>query len=225
MTASELNLTATALLFDMDGTLVDSTPVVERTWRRFAGRHGLDPERVLSTAHGRRTGETVAMYAPEGVDVAAETARLEAEEIEDVEGITAIPGAAELLASLPAGRWAVVTSAGRVLAERRMAAAGLTLPATVVSADDVTAGKPSPEGYRTAAERLGVAAGGTVVFEDAETGLLAAVAAGATAVVVGEHRGPATVGLARVADLRGLTVTETGQGGLRLTRVRPLAPA
>ncbi|MER6030366.1 HAD-IA family hydrolase [Streptomyces sp. NPDC001851] len=216
-------LTPHALLFDMDGTLVDSTVVVERTWRRFARRHGLDAERILATAHGRRTGETVARYAPAGVDVAAETARLVAEEVEDVEGVVAVPGAPELLAALPEDRWAVVTSAGRELTHRRMAAAGLPLPPLLISADDVREGKPSPEGYLAAAAALRVPAAATVVFEDAEAGLRAAVAAGATPVVVGAHRGPAAEGLLRVRDLREVTLTGADHAALHLA-LQPAAP-
>lgn len=196
---------ARALLLDMDGTLVDSTAVVERTWRRFAARHGLDPAAILAGSHGRRTGETVALHAPPGVDVAAETTRLEAEEVADVEGVVAVPGAAELLAGLPPDRWAVVTSAGRELTARRMAAAGLDLPPAVVTADDVTHGKPSPEGYIAAAGRLGARPGEALVFEDAEAGMRAAEAAGARWVAVGRHRVPEGLKpTARVADLRGV---------------------
>ncbi|AZQ34552.1 HAD family hydrolase [Streptomyces cyaneochromogenes] len=218
---SHTTLSPEALLFDMDGTLVDSTVVVERTWRRFARRHGLDAERILATAHGRRTGETVARYAPAGVDVAAETARLVAEEVEDVDGIVPVPGAPALLASLAGDRWAVVTSAGRELTHRRMAAAGLPLPSLLVSADDVREGKPSPEGYLTAAAALNVRPAATVVFEDAEAGLRAAAAAGAPAVVVGDHGGPAAAGCPKVRDLREVTVTDTGRGVLRLTLKHP----
>ncbi|RLV10063.1 hypothetical protein CTZ27_02125 [Streptomyces griseocarneus] len=215
MTA-EAELTAETLLFDMDGTLVDSTPVVERTWRRFARRLGLDAEEILATAHGRRTGETVARFVPEGMDAEAETARLVAEEIADTEGIVAVPGALELLASLPKDRWAVVTSASRELAVRRMRAAGLPLPRLLVSADDVTRGKPDPEGYLTAARRMRVRPGATIVFEDAEAGLLAAAASGATPVVVGGHTGPSTGGLIRVGDLREVSATVTPHGILRV---------
>ncbi|MCX5206150.1 HAD-IA family hydrolase [Streptomyces sp. NBC_00237] len=198
-----------ALLFDMDGTLIDSTAVIERTWHAFAGKHGLDAERVLAYSHGRRTEETVAAFAPAGVDIAAEAARLVAQEVVDTEGIVAVPGAAELLASLPRESWALVTSAGRELAEARMGAAGLPVPPVVVSADDVTAGKPSPEGYLAAAGRLGVPPHETIVFEDAEAGVLAARASGALTVIVGACAVRATEGLDRVADLRGVRAAST----------------
>ena len=211
-------LTADAVLFDMDGTLIDSSAVVERTWRAFAGRHGLDPDEILATAHGRRTEETVARYLPEGIDVVAETRRIVAEEVADTAGVVAVPRAAELLASLPHRRWAIVTSAGRALARRRMAAAGLPFPPVVITAEDVLAGKPAPEGYLAAADALGVSATATVIFEDAEAGLRSAVASGATTVVVGGHHGPAAEGLLRVSDFHAVAVTadQTDQAPLAL---------
>ncbi|MFI0975913.1 HAD-IA family hydrolase [Streptomyces sp. NPDC021093] len=214
--AHRVKLTAEALLFDMDGTLVDSTVVVERTWRRFARRHGLDADEILATAHGRRTGETVARYAPAGVDAAAETARLVAEEIDDVDGIVPVPGAAELLDGLPAESWAIVTSAGLELTVHRMAAAGLPLPRCLLSADDVTEGKPHPMGYLAAARELGTAPVSAIVFEDAAAGLEAAVAAGTTPVVVGAYTGAAAKGLIRVTDLRDVSVTAPAPGRLRV---------
>ncbi|WP_426235940.1 HAD family hydrolase [Pseudomonas sp. TWP3-2] len=167
-----------ALLFDMDGTLVDSTAVVERTWGRFADRHGLDLDTVLHAAHGRRTAETVAMFAPAGVDIDAETARIVAEEIADTDGIVEVPGARRFLESLPASRWAVVTSASRELAVRRMQAAGVPIPPILITAEDVASGKPAPDGYLAAARVLGVEPAHCLSFEDARAGLLSAHAAG-----------------------------------------------
>ncbi|GAA4955193.1 HAD-IA family hydrolase [Actinoplanes utahensis] len=203
---------AAALLFDMDGTLVDSTVVVERTWRTFADRYGLDLAAILAVSHGRRTVETVAAFAPPGVDVEAEAARLTEQEVADTDGIIEVPGATALLGSLPAGSWAVVTSAGRELAVARMTAAGVPVPDVLISAEDVTAGKPSPEGYLLAAARLGVAAEQTIAFEDAEAGVVAALASGARTVVVGACAAPATEGLTRVEDFRELRVrSESGR--------------
>ncbi|MEQ9330222.1 HAD-IA family hydrolase [Thalassobaculum sp.] len=173
-----------ALLFDMDGTLVNSIAVVERTWSRFAKRHGLDVNRVLAACHGRRTSETVAEFAPPGVSIAEETARIDAEELADFDGIVEVPGAARLLGSLPADRWAMVTSADRNLATRRMAAAGLSLPPVTITAEDVISGKPAPDGYLAAARALGVSAAECLVFEDAPAGLRAGEAAGAKVVAV-----------------------------------------
>ncbi|WP_217240376.1 HAD-IA family hydrolase [Streptomyces sp. AC555_RSS877] len=209
-------VTAQALLFDMDGTLIDSTAAVERTWRRFAARHGLDAAAILASAHGQRTADTVAAHAPRGTDLDTETAWLVAQDVADTRGTVALPGAAELLAALPPDRWALVTSAGRELAERRMAAAGLPLPEVVVTADDVRHGKPHPEGYHTAARRLGVDPRATIVFEDAELGLLAGRAAGGYTVVVGHHGGEAAEGRPRITDYLGANCSDTGDG-LRLT--------
>ncbi|MFD6950857.1 MULTISPECIES: HAD-IA family hydrolase [unclassified Nocardiopsis] len=209
-------LRAQALLFDMDGTLVDSTAAVRRTWWRFASRHGLDGDEILAAAQGRRTIETVAMFAPSGTDVDAETAWLVSQDETDTDGVTAVPGARELLAALPSHRWALVTSAGRALAAGRMAAAGLPLPPVVVSADDVEHGKPHPEGYRAAAHALAVSTRSSVVFEDTEAGLRAAHAAGALPVAVGDHDAPTVHGPHRIPDLSLVGVEDLGEDGLRL---------
>lgn len=201
---------ARVLLFDMDGTLVDSAEVVEACWRRFAARHGLDAEAILAVSSGRPTIEVIEQFATPGMDPAAETARIEAEELDRVEGIFEVPGAKALLESLEPGRWAVVTSAPRELARRRLIAAGLPVPAVLVGADDVSAGKPDPEGYRKAAKALGAGPDEAVVFEDAEAGLLAGIASGAAAVVVGGYEGEAAAGLPRVSDLREITVGADG---------------
>lgn len=207
-----VELSAEVLLFDMDGTIVDSTTSVVRAWSRFADRYGMDADAILSVAHGRPTVEVVAMFAPPGMDVAAEATRIEAEEIDRTDGIVEVQGAKALLESLDPARWAVVTSATRALTVKRMAATGLPHPKVLVAADDVTDGKPHPEPYLMAAEALGVDAASAVVFEDAEAGLRSALAAGTVPVVVGGHDGPAAEGLARVPDLRGVRVVRDGPG-------------
>ncbi len=176
---------AKALLFDMDGTLVDSTPVVERTWHRFAKRHGLDGNVILAESHGRRTAETIALFTPMHIDRDRETARFISEEIADVDGITAIAGAQELLFALPSNRWGVVTSATRELAMRRMTAAGLPIPDILIAAEDVQKGKPAPDGYLSAAQALGVSPEECIVFEDAVPGLIAAKTAGMKVFAIG----------------------------------------
>ncbi|MCX2729098.1 HAD-IA family hydrolase [Saccharopolyspora sp. NFXS83] len=205
-------LTSRALLFDMDGTLVDSTAVIERTWRCFADRHGLDVADILADSHGRRSEETIARHLPAGADLAAEVALVDEQEMRDLDGVVAVPGAAELLGELPAGRWALVTSAGAELAARRMSAVGLPMPDVVVTAEDVRLGKPAPEGYRKAAAALGVLPEQTVIFEDAEAGIAAALAAGGRTVVLGTHEGPVTSGLARIRDFRGVRVRHEPTG-------------
>jgi sugar-phosphatase len=203
-------LAASLLLFDMDGTLVDSTASVERAWGRFADRHGLDAGAILAVAHGRPTIEVVADFAPHGVDVVAETDRIEAEEIDRTDGISEIPGAAALLESLDRSRWAVVTSATRALTLKRLAAVGIPLPKVLVAADDVTKGKPHPQPYMLAARALGFDAAEAVAFEDAPAGLASATEAGASTVVVGGYQGEAAAGLPRVPDLSGVRVTWDG---------------
>ncbi|WP_346010091.1 HAD-IA family hydrolase [Arthrobacter sp. Alg241-R88] len=194
MPAAVRTLTCRAVLFDMDGTLVDSTAVVEQVWGEFAARYGLDIEEILRTSHGVQAGDTVRRFAPPGADVLALTAELGAMERVRTEGILPLPGAARLLASLPADAVALVTSADRVLADIRMAAAGLAMPATVVTAELVTRGKPDPEGYLKAAAGLGVDPSDAVVFEDAPAGIAAGVAAGIPTVAVGRNTGPLPAG-------------------------------
>ncbi|PYO80210.1 MAG: phosphatase [Gemmatimonadetes bacterium] len=165
-----------AILFDLDGVLVDSTECVERTWRGWATRHSLDPDTVISLAHGRPTRETVRLVAPE-LGVEAEAALLEAGEAMASEGIYKIPGAREILESLPKGSWAVVTSGTRAIAEFRLKLTGLPIPPVLICADEIERGKPDPQGYLTAAARLHRSADECVVIEDAPLGIAAARAA------------------------------------------------
>ena len=202
-----------ALLFDMDGTLVNSIAVVERTWTRFARRHGLDVDKVIAECHGCRVSETVAKFVPRGISVAEETARVEADEVSDVEGIVEIEGAARLLAALPEGRWAVVTSATRNLASVRMAAAGLVPPPVLIAAEDIHKGKPEPDGYLAAAAALGVAPSDCLVFEDAPAGIQAGHAAGAKVVAVATAAGARyAAGFPSVRDLASLHVGMASDG-------------
>jgi sugar-phosphatase len=166
-----------AVLLDMDGTLVDSTECVVRHWRRWAKRHQLDPEPIIEISHGRPTLETLTLVAPH-LASPEEAQRLEAAEAEDRDGIKPVRGVLSLLAALPRGRWAVVTSAPKQLAERRLSGAGLPLPSVLVSADDVQKGKPDPEPFLLAARLLGVLPGRCLVFEDAPVGIQSAHSAG-----------------------------------------------
>ena len=150
----------------MDGVLLDSRAVVERTWRRWASRHRLPAESVLRIAHGRRTLDTLRAAAPE-LATAEEVAWIEGAELEDLDGVGPIPGAVPLIAALPPSRWTVITSAGRELATGRLEAAGLSLPDNAVTSDDVARGKPFPDGYLLGAARLGFAANDCLVVEDA----------------------------------------------------------
>jgi sugar-phosphatase len=167
-----------AVLFDMDGVLVDSTPVVARVWRKWALERGFDPEKVVRAAHGRTSLDTVRDLLPHA-DANAENLEVERRECEDLEGVVPMPGAQALVKSLPTGRWTVVTSATRPLAEVRLRAAGLVIPESLITADDIRHGKPHPEPYQKAAARLGFAASDCVVVEDAPAGIHSGKAAGA----------------------------------------------
>lgn len=169
---------AKALLFDMDGTLVDSTAAVERVWRRHTERWGVNFGAVRHLLHGRRAIEVIRDLLPSGLDPDHEVLKVDRDELFETEGVTAIPGARRLLAALPRDRWALVTSARPDLAVVRMQAAGLPIPDVLVSSVDVTRGKPDPAGYRMAAERLGIAPKNAVVFEDTDVGMAAGRRAG-----------------------------------------------
>jgi len=171
------------VLFDMDGVLVDSTAVVARVWSVWARKHGLDADAVVKIAHGRPSISTIRDLLPNS-DHEAEDREVERQEIEDVEGIVALPGAAELLRAIPANRYAIVTSATRELAEVRLRAAGLAVPANLVTARDVQRGKPNPEPYLMGAKILGVSPAECVVIEDSPSGVRAGKAAGARVVAL-----------------------------------------
>jgi sugar-phosphatase len=176
-------LSAKAILFDMDGVLMDSTPSVERVWRAWAAKHGLDPEQVARLAHGRRSIETIRQVTP-NLDAEKENVIVEHMEINDKEGVTALPGAAELLSRLPPGRFAIVTSATRPLAVARLGYAGIPVPRHVITANDVIHGKPSPEPFLKGAALLGFAPEDCLVFEDSPAGISSARAAGMKAIAL-----------------------------------------
>jgi mannitol-1-/sugar-/sorbitol-6-phosphatase len=204
-----LELTTAAALFDMDGTLIDSTAVVEAIWHDFCRRHGVDSEILVPWSHGRRTPDTVRHFLPEASDeeVAEIAGDLESREQGTLDGIVEIPGARMLLERI-AVPWAVVTSASRELAVRRMVAAGLPLPEVLVPADEVENGKPHPDGYLRAAGLLGVQPEACVAFEDAEPGVMSALESGARVVVVGDLDTDVTQGLSRVPNLTRVTLRQ-----------------
>ena len=172
-----------ALLFDLDGVLINSTPAVARVWRQWAIEHGFNPEEVVARAHGRPSLTTVREYLPDS-DHAAENREIERREIEDLTGIIPLPGALELLASLPPDRWIIVTSSTRPLAEVRIKAAGLPVPKKFITASDITNGKPHPEPFLMGASALGFPATECVVFEDVPAGVQSGKAAGAKVVAL-----------------------------------------
>ena len=177
-----------ALLFDMDGTILTSSAAAERAYAAWARRAGVSEDAVLGYFHGRRAIDTIRHFAPPSMDVDAEARWLEAYELEDLQGITAKPGAIRLLNALPADRWAVVTSSSQELARKRIAAAGLPFPDYLVSSDDITRGKPDPEGFLRGASVLGAEPNHCLVFEDTQAGAHAGFSAGADVVLVaGTH--------------------------------------
>ncbi|MFC1401300.1 MULTISPECIES: HAD-IA family hydrolase [Streptacidiphilus] len=217
-TAATVVLTARALLLDMDGTLVDSGPAVERVWRAWAAKQGLDGDRVLEVVHGRQGFASMAILLPDRpMEVNhAENAEMLARETADTEGVVPIGGAPALLASLTGLPHALVTSADDALARARMGAAGLPVPAVAVTAEHVTRSKPDPEGFLLGAELLGIDPRECIVFEDSEAGTRAGLAAGMRVIGVG----PATTAYGAtvtVTDLTQIQVSTNDSGTLTVT--------
>jgi sugar-phosphatase len=173
-----IQIPGSALLFDLDGVLIDSTPAVARVWRQWAQEHGFDPHEVVERAHGRPSLSTIRDFLPTA-DHEAENLEVERREVEDLEGVVPLPGANELLKSLPLDRWAVVTSCTRRLAETRIKAAGLPMPKFLLTSSEVINGKPHPEPYLKGAAMLCLSAPQCIVFEDAPAGIRSGKAAGA----------------------------------------------
>jgi len=178
-----VEVSCSGLLFDLDGVLIDSTPAVARVWTRWALGHGFDPEETVRRAHGRPSLATIRDLLPDADHIAENEVVLRGE-IEDTEGVVPLPGALELLNSLPSDRWAIVTSCARELAAIRLNAAGLPVPTRILTSDDVTRGKPDPEPYLKGADLLGLPAGKCLVFEDAPAGIRSGKAAGALVVAL-----------------------------------------
>jgi sugar-phosphatase len=181
MDSSSVLVPFQGILFDMDGILISSLGSVERSWAAWARMRGIDPEAAIRVAHGRRAIETVARLRPD-LDSEAELKVIEDLEVADNEGLTVLPGVLELLAALPRERWTVVTSATERLARLRMAAGGIPVPERLVTADQVTRGKPHPEPFLAGAALLGLPPSACVVFEDSSSGAQAGRAAGCTVV-------------------------------------------
>jgi len=209
-----------AVLCDMDGTLVDSTAIVERHWTRWATRHGIDAAAILAVSHGRPTIDTLRIVAPHLATV-EEAARIDAEEARDTDGLRPVEGARELLASLSPTEWAVVTSADRKLAITRLTAAGLPVPGVLVTVEDIPRGKPDPAAYLRAAQRLSVRPEQSVVLEDTPVGVQAGRGAGATVIGV-TTTFPALDDCAYcIADLRAMRAHRSAAAGITLhIRVR-----
>jgi sugar-phosphatase len=196
------------VLFDLDGVLVDSKAVVERHWRLWAEETGIDLELIMRAAHGVRTIDTIRTVAPH-LDAEAETARFEAREERDVEGVVATSGAEELIGALAGRPWAVVTSGPRALATGRLQKASLPIPHVMITAESVAKGKPEPDAYLLAASRLGVPPGECVVLEDAPAGVLA-----------GQAAGMAVIGVATTHEAGELAAADAVVHGLAAIEVR-----
>ncbi|MEX5512465.1 HAD family hydrolase [Pseudomonas paralactis] len=211
-----------AFLFDMDGTLLNSIAAAERVWSIWAERHGLDVDAFLPTIHGARAIDTITRQALPGVDPEVEAQWITDAELNDVDGVVAIPGAVEFLKGLPADQWALVTSAPKALALRRLQAAGIPVPAVWVTAEDVANGKPDPACYLLGAKRLGVSIEDCLVFEDATVGIRAGEAAGADVVVVtSAHLEPMVTAHACIKDYGDLYAERGADGLLSLHKLAP----
>ncbi|KAF9097827.1 hypothetical protein BGX29_007898 [Mortierella sp. GBA35] len=188
MTVSPFPIRCRGLLFDMDGTLIDTTVIVERHWKNWCEKNNVDYQTLISGSHGRPSFEIMKEFAPADKQVEYQTpeylSKLESHVANDMDGMILIPGAKGLLKSIPPSvKWAVVTSAGAEMATLRFQQTGLVIPPVMVTASNVTRGKPHPEGYMSAAKKLGVDSKDCVVFEDAPAGIRAGVASGAVAVI------------------------------------------
>ncbi|SDP40301.1 sugar-phosphatase [Lentzea jiangxiensis] len=211
--SQSVEMSAAAVLFDLDGVLVFSSASVHRSWTAWAHSHGIDPVAVLAAASGTRSVDTIRQVAPH-LDAEAEATRLEAGQALDTSDVTAGPGAAALLESLAQHEWAIVTSGSEPLARARLRAAGLPEPKVFVTAEQVSAGKPDPAGYLLAAGLLGAPPQRCVVIEDAAAGIAAGRSAGMRVIGLGggesEHLAEADVVAGACADLE--VLREPGRG-------------
>lgn len=205
--------TCKAVLFDLDGTLIDSFAVIERIWRKWAIERGLPAEEVLQASYGLRTLDAVYLLAPD-THVEEEAARIEADEIQDLDGLKATPGAHSLLASLDGVPWGIVTSGSYLLATSRLKKVGLPIPSVLVSADEVQRGKPDPQGYLLAAKKLAVPHEHCIAFEDSSIGVKAALAAEMRVILVGREDQPDLSDriLGSIRDFYGVKIRRTSKG-------------
>ena len=202
-----------AILFDLDGVLVDSTRAVDREWREWAQRKGVDGDRIMAIAHGVRTIEVIRRVAPH-LDAESEAAAIENHEAHDQRGVTVMPGAADLVRAIPLGRWGVVTSGSRLLAQNRMRYCGLPVPEVLVTSDDVTNGKPHPEPYLKGAMGLGLTPAECLVIEDAPAGIQSARTGGMKVIGMASTYAPEVLAQADAVIQRfgQLLVTRNGTG-------------
>lgn len=178
-----LTLNCQAILFDLDGTLIDSAIRIQRLWQDWGKRHGISPQFLMEVMHGRRAGETISIVAPH-LSLQDEVEALEIIETSDMDGVRPYASAGDLLDKLSAKQWAIVTSGTLRVASARMKHVGLPMPDIFITGDDVKEGKPAPDGYLLAAERLNVKPADCVVVEDAPAGIRAGKAAGMKVIAV-----------------------------------------
>lgn len=205
-----ITLNCKAILFDLDGTLVDSASRVQRLWVDWGKRHGIAPQSILEVMHGRRADETIRLVAPH-LPLRDEFLALEQEEISDMEGVRPYPSAGELLGRLSLRQWAIVTSGTRRVASARLRHVNLPIPAIFITAEDVNTGKPAPDGYLLAASRLDLSPAECVVVEDAPAGIQAGKAAGMRVIAVASTLAKEALGQADlvVANLSDMQLVET----------------
>ncbi len=203
----------TAILFDLDGVLVNSSAVVERHWRRWADDHDVSFGQLMEVAHGRTSAEIIRIMAPH-LNAEQEGRIREVQEGIDTDGLEVYPSARELLQSLPPRSWAVVTSGRPLTATTRLQYGGFPTPPALVTAEDVKRGKPDPEAYLLAAKRLGVEPEQCVVAEDAPVGIEAAHAAGMRVIAVTTTHGPQAVARADCVahDIANVTIELENEG-------------
>lgn len=218
-----------AVLLDMDGTILNSIRTAERIWGAWALRQGIDVEAFVPTIHGVQSIETIRRLGLSGIDPETEAAAITKAEIEDVEGIEAIAGAKEFFSALSGARWAIVTSAPRALALRRIEAAGLPIPQLLIAAEDVVRGKPAPDCFHLAAEKLGTTAERCIVIEDSVAGIASAVSAGAAVLVVtATHHKTMDTQHATIKDYFDLALSRLPDGSISIApakgNVEPRAP-
>jgi sugar-phosphatase len=206
-----------AVMLDVDGTLVHSLAAVDRAWSRFAARHGLDRTIVISQIHGRRSIDSIRLLQPH-LDADAEDVLIRSDEASDTMGVVCVDGALEFVSSLPHGSWNVVTSGSKEVATARLRAAGLPIPESAVFGDDVTMGKPAPDPYLLAAERLGVDPRRCVAFEDTLSGIRSASRAGMKVIALATSFDPADLSEADavVFDFRSVSVLHVDESGIVL---------
>ena len=223
ISASPVQVSCKGILFDMDGILISSLGSVERSWTKWAQMRNVDPDYAIRIAHGCRSIETVAQLRPD-LDPEVENGIIEGLEIEDTEGVRALPGVLDLLSSLPSDRWTVVTSATEPLARVRLAAGGIPVPDRIITAESVEHGKPHPAPYLAGAALLGFAPHECLVFEDAASGTKSGRAAGCTVIATTFSHSVEALSAAHylIPDLTGVTVELSAEGNAIALKFTPL---